>query len=926
MAGNRQRTKITPDSRETQTGTLTVTFLHRCSIRHPRRILLAAACVVAALVPGVTQLKLRTDGHALVPEGNTQVIYDRSVREEFGTEDLIVVLIESDHADGIFNVGTLGLIQDLTRDFQAMDEIPRHFVSSLGTEHSHRVKSGTLDFRRFLEPLPQTPQQLTTLRSDLDKIQLHTGTVVGKDGHAASVFIGIPAESDRAELHREVREIIAEHGPRDERIDVIGAVVAEALLGTHILEDLGVPRPLLGLGPDIGESDASVHWPNSLHELRVMIGRRVGLVPIAILIMAMVFALCFRSVTAAALPLIEVGACLVSVFGLMGYLGVPVYLTIAVMPIILTAMGVADEIHVFSRYRRELQGRPGQSHIIALSAAMDDMWLPVAKTSMTTAVAFLSFTLSPLGPVRAFGVFTAIGIVFCMIWSLTVVPAMLVLINPDRFHRGNRSVVPNTANFFLGLTAFVRRFRYAIIAVAVAVMAIAPFGLSRVIVQDSWIDGFAPSSAFAKAMNRFNDQFLGMHVLLVRVDTEHRRIEGELEPAALDHHSIKVPAKLLDDPDGCVGHWIIVRRANESDATDTARPRRATVWKSRIEGLQRDGDAYIVTFDRRRGSPLISLRPGDVERVRFEIPIEPLTEPPVLRRIEALQSFIADQREFTVGGVIGTTSYLSTANYMARGLREDARSVPDNADRVEWVWGQYKRIRGEERMHQVVDVDFASSLVTVFLKNANFLDVEKLLATIRAYEKEHLSPHGVTLGFAGDVAVSQTMIDAIVDTQVRSLLVSLVGILLVTAVMGQSLGWGIFCVLPCAIAVMVNFAVMGWTRMPLGVATSMFAGMTLGIGVDYAIHMLESYRVARRRGQVADEAISDAIGSTGPAICIDALAVALGFGILTLSQVPANARLGALLALSIVGCLLATLLVLPALLFVFTRRSARSSE
>ena len=50
---------------------------------------------------------------------------------------------------------------------------------------------------------------------------------------------------------------------------------------------------------------------------------------------------------------------------------------------------------------------------------------------------------------------------------------------------------------------------------------------------------------------------------------------------------------------------------------------------------------------------------------------------------------------------------------------------------------------------------------------------------------------------------------------------------------------------------------------------------------------------------------------------IDGLAVALGVGVMTLSQVPANARLGGLVVLSIGGCFLATVILLPALLRIF---------
>jgi predicted RND superfamily exporter protein len=90
--------------------------------------------------------------------------------------------------------------------------------------------------------------------------------------------------------------------------------------------------------------------------------------------------------------------------------------------------------------------------------------------------------------------------------------------------------------------------------------------------------------------------------------------------------------------------------------------------------------------------------------------------------------------------------------------------------------------------------------------------------------------------------------------------------------------------------------------------------------VDFAIHLMERFRRARTCGADLKAAIADATGATAPAIIIDALAVALGFGVLMLSQVPANARLGGLVVLSIVICLVATLVLLPALLRVFRVR------
>jgi predicted RND superfamily exporter protein len=193
------------------------------------------------------------------------------------------------------------------------------------------------------------------------------------------------------------------------------------------------------------------------------------------------------------------------------------------------------------------------------------------------------------------------------------------------------------------------------------------------------------------------------------------------------------------------------------------------------------------------------------------------------------------------------------------------------------------------------------------------------MEAVRGFERERLRPAGITLEFAGDVAVSQALIEAIVRSQVRSILGSLAGILLVVALLFRSFGRGLLCTLPAGIAVAATFAALGWTGTPLGVATSMFAAMVLGVGVDFAIHLVEGHRLRRARGDAPDAAIEGALAATGPAITANALALALGFGLLTLSRVPANARLGAITVVSLLACLAATFLVIPALLRLTTK-------
>jgi hypothetical protein len=65
---------------------------------------------------------------------------------------------------------------------------------------------------------------------------------------------------------------------------------------------------------------------------------------------------------------------------------------------------------------------------------------------------------------------------------------------------------------------------------------------------------------------------------------------------------------------------------------------------------------------------------------------------------------------------------------------------------------------------------------------------------------------------------------------------------------------------------------------------------------------------------------------TGPPALINTLAVSLGFGVLVLSQMPPNARLGLLVGLGLMSCFITSLLLLPVLLYWWPLKDARASQ
>jgi predicted RND superfamily exporter protein len=748
------------------------------SIDHPRRTLMAFAALVLLAAPGLLRLQLRTDGHALVPPGDPAVRLDAEVRRHFGLRDPIVVVLETPRPDGIFNPDTLRRLRELTAALEKVEGVPPGGVTSLATEKRDRVYPGTLDFRPFLDTVPRTPDEMEIFRGDLEAIEILRGTLVSKDRSAVAVLVGAPnvldrphdvdaAAADRVTLCRRIAEVSRRFASSGNRILVVGAPVAESLLGTHILEDLAV------------------------------------LLPLSIAIIGFVLWLGCRRIAGVLLGLVQVAAAQTFTFGLMGWLGVPAYLTTAVLPVILTTLALADEIHLFWRYQQILEAQPaGAAHPSAVRLLVSQMSRPIVLATVTTIIGFLSFLSSPLVAVRSFGAFAAVGLSFCLFWSLLVGPASLALLSPEALRRpASRGVAPSD-RFRLFFAPLYRSPRRTLAALALATLLVS-LGVLRLRVQDSWLGGFAPESPFRTATHRINQLFNGTHLLLVHLD-----LAG---------------------------------------------------WRGTI-GEVTEGESG------------------------------PLLDPRALRAVGDLEAFL--RRQPRVGGVLGPYAQLTTVSYLRYARNPERLSIPDRPQAVATLIHWFDEVRGETRRREVIDDARRRGVITLFLKDPDYRQVAALMTAVRSYARERLEPLGIRVGFAGDIAVSQAMIPAIVRTQIFSLPLAQLGAWLVVTVLYRSWKVGLLISLPSSVAIVWMLGAVGWTGIPLGVATSMFCSITLGVGIDYGIHF---YEVFRRQGGDAKAAL-EAVAEAGPAIMADAAAIALGFGILGFSQVPANARLGFLVA------------------------------
>lgn len=126
-----------------------------------------------------------------------------------------------------------------------------------------------------------------------------------------------------------------------------------------------------------------------------------------------------------------------------------------------------------------------------------------------------------------------------------------------------------------------------------------------------------------------------------------------------------------------------------------------------------------------------------------------------------------------------------------------------------------------------------------------------------------------------------------------------------------------------AAATLWTFGLLGAFGVPVSFLTVFLAPLVTGVGVDYAVHLLQRYEEERDRGATRAQALSTAVRRNGPAVAVSAAVTASGLLVLLLVPNPLFAQMGGVAALGIVLGLVASLTLAPALRSLLPERRSR---
>ncbi len=295
-------------------------------------------------------------------------------------------------------------------------------------------------------------------------------------------------------------------------------------------------------------------------------------------------------------------------------------------------------------------------------------------------------------------------------------------------------------------------------------------------------------------------------------------------------------------------------------------------------------------------------------------------QPENLVLVDALQT--ETEQLMKVGNSFSLADYIKRMNKVMNADDESFYSIPESSEMIAQYLLLYEMSGDPENLVKVVNYDYNKLNVTFQLKGDDSKTINEALAVIDSF-KTKFDENGIQVKYAGSGYKALIFSDLILEGQIKSIIMSMVLVFLLLVVMFRNLKAGLIGSIPIVVTALISFGVMGLSDIALSTTTALLSSIAIGIGVDYAIHFLQNYKVYVRKTDSRHDAIHETMKHTGSAIFSNALVVIAGFLVMLFSVFPPNRMLGLLVSMNMFTSFVGTLSIMMILVYttkVFLRK------
>jgi predicted RND superfamily exporter protein len=291
-----------------------------------------------------------------------------------------------------------------------------------------------------------------------------------------------------------------------------------------------------------------------------------------------------------------------------------------------------------------------------------------------------------------------------------------------------------------------------------------------------------------------------------------------------------------------------------------------------------------------------------------------LYNPEVLRVIDDVSKNInsVTSGNMFVGKVFSYIDIIKETNRALNENQEEYYEIPDDPDMIAQELLLFES-SGNNDLASLVDANYSKARLTLKTPFIDSLEAKAFIDNAQVYLDQKFGKLA-TVSFTGiGTLMTVTFEEAIYSSAVSYILAfSLITILMVLLI--GDLKIGLISMIPNLLPIVFLSAIMVIFKMPLDMFTLLIGAIALGLAVDDTIHFMHNFRRYELQYNDVDKAVRLTLMGTGRAITLTSIVLALGFLVLTFSQMNNMFDFGVLTASAILVALLADFFLMPAIM------------
>ncbi|HEY3308458.1 MAG TPA: MMPL family transporter [Desulfuromonadaceae bacterium] len=550
-----------------------------------------------------------------------------------------------------------------------------------------------------------------------------------------------------------------------------------------------------------------------------------------------------------------------------------------VFAIMLIGLGIEYGIQVVLRYQEEL--RKGTSGMAAIEIGLSANIRSIVMAAATVAIAFATFAFTDFKGIAELGIIAAGGVFICVIATFTVLPAMLVLL--ERFRKQPKNGLPSQAS-----DPAVRPFYRALFEKPAAVITITVI-LSLICLY--------PTFRMRFDFNLMNLQAKGLQ-------------------------SVEYAYKLMASKENS-GYFAVVT------ASDRNQARLLTERLEKLPAVDHVVSLPALVPDQQKAklAELAALKQvmADVKPAPYEENLRVMELPTVFedfnKRVEKLKLSLESEKRPEARPV---GDFLKTLEGFFKTLEKEKDKNALGMLR-EFQGGMFAQLPDKLRMMKesleaapVTEQDVPEELKRRFVGKSGKLLLQ-VAAKKEIFEREPLAEFisqvkSVAPNATGEPVMVYESLSILKSSYLKAFVYAFFGIAVILLINFKSIRFAVIGTIPLAAGLLLMVGGMQLFGVAFNSANIIVLPLILGVGIDSAIYIINRYRQGDETpGQVATS-------SAGIGVFLNALTILFSFGALMVAHHQGVFSIGAVMSLGMIANVAVFLAFLPALLTVWGKR------